>query len=217
LRALFFLLLAANIALAAMVAMGPAASGERHVFEPLNAEKIRLVEAGAAPAPTAVAAAPAPRACLEWGSFNSADLSRAQAELAKLRIEDRLSVKEVEEPSGFWVYVPPSETRQETNKKVAELRIKGITDLFVIQDANSRWKNAISLGMFHTEDAAEKHLAELTRKGVKNAIAGPRDSTVKRSVFVLRDPDDALAAQLVELAREFQDTNLKATACEPGG
>jgi sporulation related protein len=222
-RALFFLLLAANIAVATLIALGGAPKGASYVPAPLNADRIRLADAGPAAAPAPPASPPAapaapevkPPVCLEWGAFGPNDLPRAEAALAKLKIADRLSSRQTEEASGYWVYLPPAANRQELDKRVAELKALGVADYFVIQDPGSRWKSAISLGMFHTEDAANRHMAELQRKGVKSAVAGQRDHMVKRTVFVVREPDDAMAAKLVELKQAFPESELQSTACEP--
>jgi len=221
-KALFFLLLAANLALAAFVFSDAAPRREAYRPEPLRPEKIRILSTGApppaaAPAATEAAAAPA-AACLEWGLFSAGELAAAEAAIGKLRLGDRLEVRqlEVEDNSGYWVYIPPLNSRQEAEQKIAELRNLGINDYFLVQ-GEGKWKYAISLGIFRTEEAAKVHLTALVRKGVGTAKSGKRERPMKFSVFAVREPDEALAAQLVELKQAFPGSELKATACGEGG
>ncbi len=222
-KALFFLLLAANLALAAFVFSDAVPRGESYRPEPLRPEKIRVLSAGAspqAPAPILAAAAPPPApapaaACLEWGPFSAGELPAATEAIGKLQLGERLQLRQLEDDSGYWVYIPPLKSRQEAEKKVAELKNLGVTDYFLVQD-NGRWKNAVSLGVFRTEEAARVQLAALQEKGVRSAQSGKREHLVKLSLFSVREPDEALSEKLVELKQEFPGSELKATACGEG-
>lgn len=223
-KALFFLLLAANLALAAFVFSDAVPRREAYRPEPLRPEKIRILSTAMpppTPAPVAPvpAAAPAPTAaCLEWGPFNAGELPAAEEAIGKLQLGERLAVHqlEVEDNSGFWVYIPPLGSRQEAEQKIAELRNLGVSDYFLVQ-GDGKWKYAISLGIFRTEEAAKVHLAALVRKGVGSARSGKRERPMTLSVFAVREPDEALAAKLVELKQAFPGSELKATACAGGG
>ena len=222
-KALFFLLLAANLALAAFVFSDAAPRREAYRPEPLRPEKIRVLFTGAPPplppAPAAPALAPAAAAaCLEWGPISAGELTAAEAVIGKLQLGERLEVRqlEAEDNSGYWVYVPPLNSRQEAEQKIAELKNLGINDYFLVQ-GEGKWKNAISLGIFRTEEAAKVHLAALVRKGVGSAKSGKRERPVKFTVFAVREPDEALAARLVELKQAFPGSELKAAACGEGG
>lgn len=209
-RVVFLLLLLANIGLGVYLALGP----ERHAEgyqpgAPLNAEKIRILP------PDAVAARnPGPAACLEWGNFAGEEVARAEAALATLGLGDRLGRRHLEETTGWWVYIPPMGTKAEADRKTAELKGLGIGEFFVMRE-EGRWNHAISLGLFKSEDAANRFLAQMQQKGVKSAVVGARTSTLKRAIFILRDPGEAVTARMVELQRDFAGSDLKAAPCEP--
>lgn len=220
-KALFFLLLAVNLVLAAFVLSDAAPRREDHRPELLQPEKIRLLPANAPPAAAPMAApaaaeAPSPAACLEWGPFRSSELAAAEEAIGKLQIGRWLEARqlEVEDDSGYWVYIPPLKSRQEAEQKIAELKSQGVSDYFLVQ-GDGKWKYAISLGMFRTEEAAKVQLDALGRKGVRSAQSGKRERPVRLTVFVARDADEALAAKLVELRQAFPGSELKATLC-PG-
>lgn len=218
-KALFFLLLAANLVLAAFVLSDAAPRRDDYRPDLLQPEKIRLLPADAPPAPAPVAVeVPSPAACLEWGPFRSGELAAAEVAIGKLQIGHRLEARqlEVEDDSGYWVYIPPLRSRQEAEQKIAELKSLGINDYFLVQ-GDGKWKYAVSLGMFRTEEAAKVQLDALARKGVRSAQSGKRERPVRLTVFVARDADEALAAKLVELRSGFPGSELKAVVCAGPG
>lgn len=209
-RWLFFLLLSVNAAFAVFLYFGPSrGGGETPVQQQISPEKIKvLVEGPQAP----VKPAKAPAACVEWGPFAGNEMTRAEAALAALALGDRLSQKSVERAVGYWVYIPPLKTKQDADKKIGELRARNVTDYFLVQDS-PKWRNAISLGIFSTREAAESYLAELKDKGVKSALVGERGDLVKHVLFVVREPGEAVTGKLVELQKEFPGSELKAAGC----
>jgi hypothetical protein len=222
---LFILLLLANAAFFGLMHFARApANAPAKAYRPLNADKIRLV---AAPLPasspqalaSAQAATGAPAAipakvavCLKWGPFAGDALSRAGQSLQKLQLGDRLSRQQSAGPKGYWVYIPPLGSRQKALEKIAELRRLGVSDYLLIQ-AGGRWQYAISLGVLSTEAAAKAQLAQLRRKGVRSARAGPRSTESSRTSFLIRDADDPLTAKLVELNQDFPGSELTAVPC----
>ncbi|MBI2312722.1 MAG: SPOR domain-containing protein [Betaproteobacteria bacterium] len=209
-RWLFFLLLSANAAFALFLYFGPSqGGGETPVQQQISPEKIKVLAQGPqAPAkPVRV-----PAACVEWGPFAGNEMTRAEAALAALALGERLSQKSVERAVGYWVYVPPLKTRQDADRKIGELKARNVTDYFLVQDS-PKWRNAISLGIFSTLEAAENRLAELKEKGVKSAIVGERADLVKHVMFVVREPGEAITAKLVELQKKFPGSELAAEGC----
>ena len=61
-------------------------------------------------------------------------------------------------------------------------------------------RNAISLGIFKTRGAAETHLAELVRQGVRSARIIGRGESAAKIAFQLRGLDDATVAAAAKLA-----------------
>ncbi len=92
----------------------------------------------------------------------------------------------IEETVSWWVYLAPVRERQANDQRMSELRRLGIKDFYVVQDAGPHFR-AISLGVFKAEDKANEALATLTRKGVKNARAGPRDLTARVNLRFVGD------------------------------
>lgn len=213
-RLLLLILLLANIGAFAYIRYAESRAGASAQIPLLqiSPEKLKLLKPANPPMTQGSdkpAVASLPVACLEWGSFSPDDVARAGSALARLEVADKVSQRDSGADS-YWVYVPPSKTRAEAEKKAGEIKALGIKDLYVIQDNNpSRF--AISLGAFRSEDAANTFLAQMRQKGVRSAVAGPRGAT--SSVFVIRDPGDAIAAKIAEMKSEFPNATLKAAAC----
>lgn len=150
--------------------------------------------------------------CAEWGEFSGADLARAQQELAALKLGDRLTQRMLEQDHGYWVYIPPLKRRASVEKKIEQLKERGVKDYFVVQE-KGRWLNAISLGVFRTQEAAEKYLATLQAQNVRSAKLGERKSRLKYIVFAINGVDTAMSDRLSAIQKAFPDSNLKVTAC----
>jgi SPOR domain len=236
-RTLFFLLLLANIGFLAWSYYGTGASTEAQLVEQqLNPQAIRVLspeqraalaaqraKAAAPPAPPPPPPAPPPlpkvavAACLELGAFNPPDVTRVQQALEPLALGPKLSQRRVDEIANFWVFIPPQRNRQAANQKAGELKKLGVGDFFVLQD-ESRFRFAVSLGVFKSEDAARARLAELRAKGVHSAQVGARETTVQKIYFDLRDVPDPVVVKLNELRQTFPGSELKeCPAGEKGG
>jgi hypothetical protein len=224
-RLLFLALVLANLAFFAYAQFAGESAARNPVSQlEVSAEKIKVLKASGRSAPDRVAppatdasartATAAPTACIEWGVFAGPAVARADTALARLELPQERVGRTVTDGSGYWVYVPPLKTKPETDRKVGELKALGVTDFFIVQDAG-QWRNAISLGIFWTEEAAQGHLARLKERGVRSAVAERRDSFPKQTAFLVREPDEALVARLATLQQEFPGSELKATTC-PG-
>jgi hypothetical protein len=215
-RALFLLLLAANIGLFAWSqywAAPESATDREPLRRQVSPEKIRVLTgkdlAGlpAAPKPRAIVDG-GPKACLEWGGFAIAEAPRAEQALAPLALGERLTQSRREETAGWWVFFPPQGSRAGAQKKVAELKGLGIDEYFVVQEEGKmQW--AVSLGVFSSEDAARSRLETLRAKGVRTAQTGERETRVTKVWFQVRVPDAVLQAKLRDLAQAFTGTELR--------
>jgi len=150
--------------------------------------------------------------CAEWGEFSGDDLTRARAALSLLKLGDNLSQHSVEHNHGYWVYIPPMKKRANVEKKIAQLKQRGVKDYFVVQE-KGKWMNAISLGVFKTKDAADKFVITLHNKDVHSAKVGERMSKLKYTVFLIKDLDSGTTDKLSALQGEFPDSKLKISAC----
>ena len=224
-RTVFFLLLLANLGFFAWVYFGAGrASDEPQLVEQqLNPQAIRLLSAEQVAVlaaerakQTAALAKPPPKAavaaCLELGAFNPGDVARVQQALEPLALGSRLSQRRAEEIASYWVFMPPQRNRQAANQKAAELRKLGIEDFFIVQE-DPKFRFAISLGVFKTEEAARARLAELRTKGVRTARVGPKETSVQKVYFAVREVPEALVSRLNDLRQSFAGSELK--DCRP--
>jgi len=224
-RALFLLLLLANLAFYAWSRYGApadAASDAAPLSRQIEPEKLKVIAPGELPPPVSqkpapplapVAAAPAPApviavACMEWGSFTVAEAPRAGQALEPLGLGPRLAQRRTEETAGWWVFLPPQGNRQGALKKAAELRALGIDEYFIVQEEGEhRW--ALSLGVFRSEEAAQARLAALRGRGVRTAEVGPRETVVPKIWLQVKSVDAPLQARLKEIARQVEGSELK--------
>lgn len=216
-RLLFLVMVLANAAFFAYAWLGrdARAGGDAHLLEQqFNREKIRLLLPGQV---STLKGKPEVQktvtVCLEWGAFVGAEASRAEQALAPLALGAKLTQRRQEEASGYWVYIPPLDSRQAAARKAGELKRLGVDDYFVIPD-DPKWRNAVSLGVFKTEDAAKARLAALRDKGVRSAVVGARETQTGKTYFRVNDASPALVAKLKDLGRDFPGAEVRECAAE---
>jgi SPOR domain len=241
-RTWFWLLLLGNVILFALIQQGwvwregPVVQAQPALHE----EKVRLLEDTPAvavpvsrvpvPVPPAVpqpspakpplsAAIPTPvkgganaQACIEWGDFSGADLKLATAALSAMQLGNHLDKRQVDQVIRYWVYIPPLKNKAAVQQKVAQLKARGIEEYYVLQDADP-WRNAISLGVFKTEEAAQNFLDVLKTKDVRSARVGARAGKQKATVFILNGVSPETEAKLTSLKKDFPGSELKNVPC----
>jgi len=230
-RVLFWILLLGNVILFAIMQWGGALLGDGQATQaqpPLREGSILLLEAHqsmpdiaqSAPVHSAVpmaasapvTAEPIKAICMEWGEFSGEGFDRASKALGDLQLENRLSQRQVEHSIGYWVYIPPLKSRVAANQKIAQLKARGVGEYFVVQEAGP-WLNAISLGVFRTQEAAQNFLNELRAKDVRSAQIGERASKLKATIFVLNELDNETANKLTAMQKDFAGSELKSVSC----
>ena len=133
------------------------------------------VAAAPAPAPDAVITRGAPSGvCVHIGPFAVAD---EYAPLVKW-LTPRSTTVNVETVTTnkrqlFWVYLE-QKSADEAQARLAELKRKGVRDTLLVN--RDGFRNAISLGVFSSQDAVNRRLAEIERKGYKPVVV-PRIET----------------------------------------
>lgn len=152
--------------------------------------------------------------CVEWGSFAGPEVARANAALAALGLPDTAVQRRTRDGDGYWIHMPPMKTKAEIDRKVGELKALGITDYYVVQDTGA-WRNAVSLGLFKTEEAAATQLTVLRDRGVRSAVITRREKFLKQVVYFVRDSGGTTVARLTELRRDFPASEIKTGACPP--
>ncbi|MBM3341590.1 MAG: hypothetical protein FJY56_05705 [Betaproteobacteria bacterium] len=220
-RLLFLLLLLGNLAFFAWYHyLRTPLSSAAHIEQiQMSPEKIRIV--GAPPAPAAQAAAataqavdPQPAAaCLSWGPFiGPQDAGNADAMMAEARPPGAQVRRVISDADGHWVLIAPRTTQAEVNQALENLKRLGIAEYNVVTEP-AQWRNAISLGIFRTEDAARTLLTEVQNKGVSDVLLERRERFFQQLMFYVRDPDDAAVARLTAMRMRMPGSELKAAAC----
>lgn len=225
-RALFLLLILANLLFLAYVQVAgeEASTASRIAALQISPERIRILNKGGGPAaeverrsgpsiPT-VLAPKAPAACVEWGNIGGPDVAQAENALTALQIQPAQLERVVADADGYWVHMPPLPGKAEVDRKIGELKALGIREFFVVQEPGA-WRNAISLGIFRSDEAANVFLASLRQRGVRSAVVAKREKLLKQVIFYVRDPGEALTAKIAELQRNFPGTTMKAVPCPP--
>jgi len=225
-RALFLMLVLVNLAffVYAHVAREDAGAAARIARLELAPEKIKQVRSvlqappdrpkGQGRAIPPAVPKPAAAACLEWGLFAGPAVAKAESALAELELPPGRIERTVADSGGYWVYMPSQKSKADIDRKLGELRELGVTEFFVVQETG-QWKNAISLGIFRTDEAAQAFLVKLKERGVRTALSGRRENFLKQIAFHVREPDLALVAKLTEMQKRFPGTEMKAGPC-PG-
>lgn len=148
-------------------------------------------------------------ACVEFYGIQPADATRAREAFNTLQLGPRLAERRVEDITRYWVYIPPTPDRRAAETRMAELRRQGVADLSMRPD------NAISLGVFSSEEAARRFLTTVTAKGVRGAEQGPFARDLREVVMLIREPDTELVARLTVMQRDYPSSQLRAVPC-PG-
>jgi hypothetical protein len=213
-RFLFFLLLLAVLAFGAHLFLSVQAGRGDFSARERNRDEIRVV----AVTPPTLAARRAEEtrqamsrlagaACVEFSGVGPADAQRARDSFASLQLGARITERRIEDISRHWVFVPPARDRRTAEATVAHMRRQGVTELSIRPD------NAISLGVFSTEEAARRVLQALQAKGVQGLEHGPFVRELRELVLLIREPDTEVVSRLALLQREFPDAQLRAVPC----
>jgi hypothetical protein len=233
LKIFFWILLGLNAVLLAY-AQGYLGSVKGEEHEParlknqLEPQRVKMLtaeqaQAAAASAPASAAApdaasaqasAGAPAApvvaCTQVGPLSASDAHRFETRMARLDLGERETHQSVpyQEVTSHLVYVPSQGSKEAADRKAAELRALGVTNLFVIS-GDSPYKWGISLGLFKSEAAAQTMLASLSKQGVRSARIAPRGPMGTRTVYQFRGIDAGTRAKIVEIADRYDTADVK--------
>jgi len=197
-------------------------------MQQLTPTQARQAVQSAAPAPQAEVAIPAPEpapepapapvprnlvACVQAGPFSTADARRFEARVARLGLAPRQSRIEMpyQEVTSRLVYLPPNGGREGAQRRVAELRERGVTNFFIMQNDTSPLRYAISLGVFKSDGAAQKLVADLQRQGVRGVRILPRGPQVTRAGYQYRQIDADERDRLTGIADNYN--GVEVTRC----
>lgn len=161
------------------------------------------------PAPTQ---APVPTlvACVQAGPFGTADARRFEARVARLDLAPRQTRIELpfQEVTSRLVYLPPNGGREGAQRRVAELKERGVDNYFIMQNETSPLRYAISLGVFKSDGAAQKLVADLQRQGVRGMRILPRGPQVMRAGYQYRAIEPAARESLRGIVDDYSGAAL---------
>lgn len=132
---------------------------------PLDAERDEA-DVGTPTEASEPAPAPQPpaRICQTIGPFlTHEDAQRLVDELAAAGPRAMIRVSQMQQPNGYWVYLPEME-RSVARRTVRELQAKGVEDYYLGR------QNVISLGLFSDRRTAEARVREITAMGYEPSV-----------------------------------------------
>ncbi|MBC3873220.1 SPOR domain-containing protein [Undibacterium flavidum] len=168
-----------------------------------NADKIKLMTANAAQdlIDAQTKKVEPALACLELNGFTTADSKSFDEKINSLSLAARLTRTELAEVATNMVYIPSLGSKDAADKKAAQIRKLGFTEFYIVQDQTPmRW--AISMGVFKTPEAAKAHLANLQKKGLKEAKLAPRTVSAEKINYRLQDlsPEEKQTVDQIKVA-----------------
>ena len=197
-RAFFLLLVLGNLGFFAWTQgyFGVQESGRepQRLASQITPEKLRIVAA----APVVAAPPPAWLACRVVTGLPLAEVEAFKAELVGASVE----VKPVDGTTSHWVHIPAQANKAAADKKAAELRALGVKDFYIVQDEGPS-RNAISLGLFRNEAAANELLQSLNKRGVKSARIEVRATPPRHTQALVKGPSQLLDQRLPGLVAKM--------------
>ena len=187
-------------------------------YSPVNADKIILkgsrIASDQAPVKTSGSAAPASGdpICVEWRGFGEADLEQGRQAIKELAAQRVLSVEELPVDRMYWVIFPPLPSEAASKVKLKEMLALKIKEAFIINDGI--WKNALSLGLFSTEDSARRYIRELEDKGVSGLRMETKPKEGTLYYYLVKSEDAATLRDLDEVRQTLPSTTLTRVACK---
>jgi hypothetical protein len=113
--------------------------------------------------------------CMEVGGFTAQNVQRDRGPEGDCR-DRTLPMEQFErsEQVRWWVHLPAQPTRENADRKLAELRRRKVTDVSVVAGENPE-SYTVSLGLFRDRERADKFLEVLRGQG-----CAPRRSAMRR-------------------------------------
>ena len=171
-RALFLLLLAANIGAASWLAFAHRTPANAYPATDPGVPKLALLSERdhGDDATAELSAAPDSRAdlrndeCHSIGTFpTQADVRAAMNVLTPQTRRIQFREAHATQARGYWVYLPALQTREQALAAARALSSKGVRDYYVVTAGDQQ--NTISLGLFRDQGNAERRRTEIAALG----------------------------------------------------
>ncbi|ANA33770.1 SPOR domain-containing protein [Ralstonia mannitolilytica] len=160
---------------------------------------------------TALAAADTAGSCTELIGLTDAQATRGFDQLKPLA---GVQVERItrQEDNRWWVHMPARDTREDAERKIAELKRRNVTDSAIVQEGNTF---VVSLGLFRDRERAQQLLDELRAKDVRTAVVTQTrrlGAPASLRVTATADAASSVAAQLASLKKTLGAEDLRACA-----
>jgi cell division septation protein DedD len=160
---------------------------------------------------TALAAADIAGSCTELIGLTDAQATRGFDQLKPLA---GVQVERItrQEDNRWWVHMPARDTREDAERKIAELKRRNVTDSAIVQEGNTF---VVSLGLFRDRERAQQLLDELRAKDVRTAVVTQTrrlGAQASLRVTATADAASSVAAQLASLKKTLGAEDLRACA-----
>nr|WP_315593438.1 SPOR domain-containing protein [uncultured Cupriavidus sp.] len=190
----------------------------QRINQQVRGERMELQPSGDASAPLP-APTPAPRSgtpggvtlavaaadnCLEMGGFSAQAVQRAREDLSAIAAGSVLPVDQFErsEQVRWWVHLPAQPTRENADRKLAELRRRKVTDVSVIA-SEEQDSYTVSLGLFRERERADRFLETLRGQGVRTALISDAPRAVSRQWLRVAHADETVRARMDEVRLRY--------------
>ncbi|MBS0419385.1 MAG: SPOR domain-containing protein [Proteobacteria bacterium] len=180
------------------------ASGPLAALAPVVAEKVALQLPDLPQLPR----------CTSVGPFNDiAHAARAAGLLTQRGFKLHQRAEEGETIEGYWVYVGGLNSDQDVNEVVARLEKHGFTDAHVMKNFSTNRR--ISVGMFSTQERAEKRAAAVKAMGLSPEVGERRfPGTIYWVDVALASPEQKPPQEY--LFADIGRTRVQMQPCPPG-
>lgn len=181
---------------------------------PMNVDRLSLrrqngpAEKEEAPPPRVAAAE---TLCVEWRGLNRDEFALVRDQLKALSSERVMSFTEVPLSTRRWVIFPPLPSPEASAAKLSELAAAGVQDAFVVKDG--AWRNAISLGLYATDEAAQRRVREVEDKGVLGTRVEVQPRQGSEFYFVIRSEDPDALKSLSGIKQAYPNSQQSRVAC----
>ncbi|WP_343662213.1 SPOR domain-containing protein [Ralstonia sp.] len=160
---------------------------------------------------TALTTADSGGSCTELGGLTEAQATRGIDQLKQLA---GVQVERItrQEDNRWWVHMPARDTRDDADRKVAELKRRNVADSAIVQEGNTF---VVSLGLFRDKERAQQRLDELRAKDVRTAVVTQTHrlgAQTSLRVSTTAEAASGVATQLAALKKTLGAEDLHACA-----
>lgn len=153
--------------------------------------------------------------CFTLGPFPTKKaVSDARDQLSGWGIDARQRLDKDKSRPGYWVMIPPSDSREQARAHIARLKENQITDYFLV--ATGEFKNAVSLGVFSRPELARRRLNRIQQMGFEPRL---EEVDLPQREYWLDWPLDAgvrlSLEQLARLREQYEGIGQAQRACSP--